>query len=84
MKTEAALRRELKALPQDVATSALAASALALARRLDSPKTSSAAAAALGREIRETRALLLAAATETETDRMTEFERRRDQRAAAQ
>lgn len=75
MKAEAALRRELKTMRDDVATSTLAASALALARRLDSPKTTAAAAAAAAREMRETLSVLRAKAAEDDTDRMTEYER---------
>lgn len=47
LSVRAAVERDLKGLPDDLARSGLAVSALALARRLDDPKTSAAAAAAV-------------------------------------
>lgn len=68
-----AVTRELGTLGAD--ESALGASAVALARRLDDPETSAQAAAAAAREIRETLAVLRAAADTEDGDRMTVYER---------
>lgn len=83
MTARAALVRELKRLGPAVATSALAASALQVARRLDDPKTSAAAAAALARELRESLTLLRAAAEPEREDRMSKYERPKLEEALA-
>jgi hypothetical protein len=72
---------DLKALPSHLARSGMAASALALARELDSPDTSATAKAACSRSLvqvqRELRAL--APAVE-EVDALDELKARRDAR----
>ena len=78
-----ALERELKAMPAAVRGSTLAGSALALAKMLDDAETADTARTSAARELRETLSVLREQAAPAQEDRMTEFERRRDQREHA-
>jgi hypothetical protein len=78
-----ALRRELDGALGSVKDSTLAGSALALAAMLDDPGTGATARVVAARELRETLAVLRERAEPGRVDRMTEFERRRDERQAA-
>jgi hypothetical protein len=81
VKVATALRRELRAM-ESVKDSTLASSALALAKMLDEPGTAATARVVAARELRETLAVLRERAEPGRVDRMTEFERRRDERQA--
>lgn len=72
VKVVTAWRRALRELGAE--DTALGASALALARRLDDPATSAQSSAAIGRELRETLALLEVKAEPEQADRMTGYE----------
>lgn len=69
----AAVRVDLRALPDEVRSTALASAALALGRRLDDPETPAAAAASVARELRETLASLRAQAPKSGTDVLDEI-----------
>jgi hypothetical protein len=74
---------DLRALPAPLAGSGLAASALALARKLDDGETSATAAAACTRSLVTTmRELRSLAPAKEEVDRLDELTRRREARAA--
>jgi hypothetical protein len=74
----AAVERELASL--GTGETALGAGALVLAERLDDRETNSSAVPAYQRELRETLAALRVLAAVGEGDRMTEFERRLEER----
>ena len=78
-----ALEAELDAMPASVAASTLAAAAFALARILDQDGKAFTARTMAAKELRETLHVLRAMAEPAAEDRMTEFERRRDEREQA-
>jgi hypothetical protein len=69
----AAVRDDLRALPEEVQASALASAAVALARRLDDRETPAAAAASVARELREALAVLQARAPKSGADVLDEI-----------
>lgn len=83
MKVVTAVRRELRELGPEASRSTLGSSALVLARMLDAGGTADTARTAAARELRETLAAVRAEFAGAAEDRMTEFEQRRQARAAA-
>jgi hypothetical protein len=75
---EAALRTEIEALPADLQRSSLAATALALAAQMDSPRNGGTSKAMIAKEYRETlRELRAAAPAKVEDNELDRVRRRR-------
>lgn len=82
-RVEAAVERDLKALPADLRTSGLAESALALARELDQAGNSATSKAMCARALSETLEKLLALKPpEEEVDQLDQLSARRSARRA--